>query len=89
MTQEIDALTQNQTWTLVHFHSNMNVIGCKWVFKIKRKSDGTIERYKAHFVAKGFHLHEGVDFLETFSPVIRPTTIRLIISLAVSSHWPI
>lgn len=86
MAQEINALAQNHTWTLVPYDPQMNVVGCEWVFKVKCKSDGTIERYKARLVAKGFHQHEGIDYLEIFSPVVRPTTIRLIISLAVSYH---
>ncbi|KAL3819930.1 hypothetical protein ACJIZ3_005835 [Penstemon smallii] len=89
MNNEFNALLQNGTWSLVSPSTNTNVVGCRWVFKIKRKVDGTIERYKARLVAKGFHQQEGVDFYETFSPVIKHTTIRLVISLAVSFNWPI
>jgi hypothetical protein len=55
MNEEFDALLKNGTWSLVSPSPNMNIVGCKWVFRIKRKANGTIERYKAHLVAKGFH----------------------------------
>jgi hypothetical protein len=67
----------------------MNFIGCKWVFRIKRKADGTIDRYKARLVAKGFHQQPGLDFQETYSTVIKPITIRAVLSLAISYGWPI
>jgi Reverse transcriptase (RNA-dependent DNA polymerase) len=89
MAQEIDALAANQTWVLVPPPSNNHVIGCKWVFKLKRRSDGSIERHKARLVAKGYNQLEGIDFQETFSPVVRPTTVRVILSLATSLRWSI
>jgi len=89
MNVEFDALLQNQTWTLVPPSSNQNIIGCKWVFWLKRKADGSIDRHKARLVAKGFHQQSGIDYGETYSPVIKPTTVRLILSLAISSGWPI
>ncbi|XP_019168035.1 PREDICTED: uncharacterized protein LOC109163785 [Ipomoea nil] len=67
----------------------MNVVGCKWVFRTKRKADGTIERHKARLVAKGFNQVAGQDFFETFSPVVKPTTVRLLLSLAISRGWVI
>jgi hypothetical protein len=69
--------------------SDMNIVGCKWVFRLKRKADGSIDRHKARLVAKGFHQQPGVNFEETFSPVVKPTTIRLVLSLATSAGWPI
>ena len=89
MVEEINALLKNKTWSLVPPRSHQNIVGCKWVFCIKRKADGTIERYKACLVAKGFHQREGIDFQETFSLVIKPCTIHLILSLAISSGWHI
>uniref|UniRef100_A0A2N9F8M0 Reverse transcriptase Ty1/copia-type domain-containing protein n=1 Tax=Fagus sylvatica TaxID=28930 RepID=A0A2N9F8M0_FAGSY len=87
MNLEFDALLRNHTWTLVPSHPSQNLIGCKWVFRVKRKADGTIERHKARLVAKGFHQQFKVDYDETYSPVIKPTTIRTVLSLAISSSW--
>jgi len=74
---------------LVSPPTHANIVGCRWIYKIKRKADGAIERYKARLVAKGFHQQEGVDFSETFNPVIKHVTIRLVISIAVTYQWPI
>jgi hypothetical protein len=87
MNVEFDALLKNHTWNLVPAHPSQNLVGCKWVFRIKRKADGSIERHKARLVAKGFHQQPGLDYDETYSPVIKPTTVRTVISLAISSGW--
>ena len=89
MTEEFNALVRNGTWVLVPRTGNQNIVGCKWVFRTKRLSDGSVDRYKARLVAKGFHQRPGVDYTETFSPVIKPTTIRLVLSLATSRGWPL
>jgi hypothetical protein len=67
----------------------MNIVGSKWVFRIKRKADGQIERYKARLVAKGFHQQPGIDFAETYSLVVKPITIRTVLSIAVSAGWAV
>lgn len=65
----------------------MNLVGCKWVYKLKLNSDGSISRYKARLVAKGFHQQDGVDFHETFSPVVKPATVRLVLAIVVNCRW--
>ncbi|GAB2272659.1 hypothetical protein Dimus_038986 [Dionaea muscipula] len=87
MCEEHNALLSNQTWILVPRTASQNVIGCKWVYRIKRNPDGTVARYKARLVAKGFHQQPGVDFSETFSPVVRPSTVRLVLTIAVTHGW--
>ena len=87
MDLEYNALMKNKTWHLVPPQRGRNVIGCKWVYKIKRKSDGSLDRYKARLVAKGFKQRYGIDYEDTFSPVVKAATIRIILSLAVSRGW--
>jgi hypothetical protein len=87
MDEEFNALIKTGTWTLVPKTNSMNIVGTKWVFRIKRKADGSIERYKARLVAKGFHQQEGIDYFETYSPVVKPITIHTVLSLAVSAGW--
>ena len=89
MDDEFATLKRQGTWVLVSPSPSQNVVGCKWVFKLKRNSDGTINRYKARLVANGFHQQFGIDFKETFSPVIKPPTVRIILSLAVQFNWPL
>jgi len=89
MNTEFDALLQNRTLTLVPPDSATNIVGCKWVIRLKRKADGSIDRYKARLVAKSFHQQPGIDYGKTYSPVIKPTTVRIVLSLALSHGWPI
>jgi hypothetical protein len=89
MPQEFDALQSNNTRTLCPRPPHHNVIRNKWVFKMKRKADGNVERFKARLVANGFDQMNGVDYTETFSPVIKPSTIRIILALTVHFDWVI
>lgn len=89
MQSEYQALLDNQTWSLCPRPKDRNVIHNKWVYKLKQKPDGTIDRYKARLVAKGFEQRDGIDYTETFSPVIKPATIRLLLAIALHFDWPI
>ncbi|KAH9659677.1 hypothetical protein KPL70_023950 [Citrus sinensis] len=89
MTDELHALRNNETWTLVPAELATKIVGNKWVFRVKYNPDGSVSKYKARLVAKGFHQTYGVDFFETFSPIVKPCTIRIILSLAVINHWTI
>ncbi|KAJ0575491.1 putative RNA-directed DNA polymerase [Helianthus annuus] len=87
MNLEMEALMRNQTWELVDLPSGRKPIGCKWVYRVKYKANGEVERYKARLVAKGYNQREGLDFGETFSPVVKMVTVRCILSLAVQNSW--
>ncbi|GJZ29883.1 ribonuclease H-like domain-containing protein, partial [Tanacetum coccineum] len=89
MHDEYNVLVKNGTWILVPRPSNVNLIRSMWLFKHKFHPDGTLSRYKARLVANGSSQQLGVDFDETFSLVVKPATIRTVLSLAVSRRWPI
>jgi hypothetical protein len=78
---------RHNTWQLVPPLTDCNVVGCKWVFRIKRHADGSIDRFKARLVAKGFNQRPGLDCKETFSLVVKPVTIRTVLTLAVMYGW--
>jgi hypothetical protein len=86
MNDEFRALLKNKTWHLISPRAGLNIIDCKWVFKLKHKPDGSIDHHKALLVAKGFKQQYGVDYDDTFSTVIKPTTIRVLLSLMVGQY---
>jgi hypothetical protein len=87
MQEEYTALMKNKTWHLVPRNSTKNLIECKWVYRIKRHANGTIDKYKAHLVAKGFKQRYGIDYEDTFSHMVKAATIRLVLVVAVSRGW--
>jgi hypothetical protein len=87
MDLEHSALMSNKTWHLVPYEKGKNIIDCKWVYKVKRKADGSIDRYKARLVAKDFKQRYDIDYEDIFSPVVKASTIGLILSLIVSRGW--
>ncbi|XP_020229222.1 uncharacterized protein LOC109810224 [Cajanus cajan] len=87
MQAEIAALMKNQTWDIIATPLTVKPIGCKWVFKIKRRPNGSFECYKDRLVAKGYSQIEGIDYLETFSPIVKMATIRVVLALAYIHNW--
>ncbi|KAG9453120.1 hypothetical protein H6P81_006024 [Aristolochia fimbriata] len=89
MNEEFNVLLTNRTWSLVSLPQGRRAIGCKWVFRVKTKPDGSLDRYKARLVAKGFNHRERQDYFETFSPVVKPVTICTVLTLVVGRNWSI
>ncbi|GJY83844.1 ribonuclease H-like domain-containing protein [Tanacetum coccineum] len=89
MNKEMAALLRNDTWEIVDLPKGRKAIGSKWIWKLKFKSSGEIERYKARLVAQGFGQKEGIDYEETFSPVVKMTTVRCLLNVVVLNCWSI
>ena len=89
MKEELAALHHQRMWKLVPLPKGKHTIGCKWVYKIKTLADGSIEKYKARLVARGFTQQHGLDYWHTFAPVARYSTIRIMFAIAVLKDWKI
>jgi hypothetical protein len=88
MVEELEALTKNNTWSLVDRPAHTNIIRSKWTYKLKRDALGAINRYKARLVAVGTSQIYGLDYDETFSPVIKWESVRLVLWYAINNHLP-
>ncbi|CAH9050004.1 unnamed protein product, partial [Cuscuta epithymum] len=87
MKAEIQALENNSTWSLVPLPPGKRALGCRWVYKVKHKSDGTVERLKARLVIFGNRQVAGLDYTETFAPVAKMVTVRAFRAIAACKHW--
>ncbi|XP_070662223.1 uncharacterized mitochondrial protein AtMg00820-like [Malus domestica] len=89
MRDELQALHDNRTWSVVKLLEGKKSVGSRWVYKTKFNSDGTIERHKARLVARGFTQTYGLNYKETFAPVAKMNTVRVILSVIVNKSWPL
>jgi hypothetical protein len=87
MKKKLDDLHKNHTWDLVDLPQGKSIVGCKWVYKIKTCSDGTVDRYKARLVARDFTQEYGVNYEETFAPVACQSSMHALLVVAASRHW--
>lgn len=89
VTEEVQALVQNGTWEITTLPEGKRLVGCKWMFSIKHNADGSINRYKARLMAKGFIQSYGVDYEGTLALVAKLNSVRVILSLTVNLDWPL
>jgi len=87
MDEKMAALDANATWELVVLPKDMKAIGCKWVYKVKHNANGSMTKYKTRLVAKGYAQTYGIDYEETYSPVAKMTTVKVIITMASMKGW--
>jgi len=89
ISKELTSLEAARTWDVVECPKGVNIIGCKWVFKIKRNAAGEIDKYKACLVAKGYSQVQGVDYDETYAPVAQLSSLHTILAIAAQNDWDI
>lgn len=89
MRHEIDALELNHTWDLVELPPGKVALGCKWVYRIKLKADGTLERHKSRLVVLGNNQIKGIDYEETFAPIAKMTTVRIFLDIAAKQDYEV
>lgn len=89
MCEELNALIKSGTWEMVPKQPYQNLVDCKWFHRVKRHPNGHVTQFKARLIARGFHQGPGVDFTDTCSPIIKPTTIRIILSIVLNRGWNI
>jgi len=89
MDEEMGALTSRGTWKLVSSPTDAVIVGCCWVFTLKYRPDGSVDRYKARLVSKGYTQTSDIDYFEVFLPVARMNSIRILFSIVVNLSWPL
>ena len=89
MVEEYTSIMKNDVWDIVPISKGKSVVSSRWLYKIKNDADGSIEKFKARFMERGFSQKEGVDYEETFAPVARYTSIRAVMSLVSFMGWRI
>lgn len=87
--EEIESIKKNRTWTLVDMPVGCKAIGLKWVFKLKRNADGSVNKHKARLVAKGYVQRDEINYEEVFAPVARLEIVCVLLALAASNNWEI
>jgi len=89
MNEDMNALISRRTWELVSALTDIVIVGCRWVYTMKYRPDGSIDRYKIRLIAKSYTQTYGVDYFETFSPVARLNSIGILFSIVVNMSWPL